>query len=130
MKVQQMYCSGCDRDVRVVLTAEPGVEGQATLPDAEFVCLEIGDQCNGSLCPLFALPPEAMKARLVRSGYDVEGLKHFEALCDGCDRVTDMVVLNREYCLCTECGSWNRWRVEGPSTSAGTGPSRGTLPLS
>ena len=112
MKVQQMYCSGCDREVRVVLTAEPSVEGHATLPDAEFVCLEIGDQCTGALCPLFALPPEAMKARLVRSGYEVEGLKHFEGLCDGCDRITDMVVLNREYCLCTECGSWNRWHME------------------
>lgn len=125
MKVQHMYCPGCDRDVRIVLTAEPSAEGQATLPDAEFVCLEIGDKCTGSLCPLFSLPPEAMKARLIRSGYEMEGLKHWEGHCDGCDRMTDMVMLNREYCLCTECGSWNRWRVEAAPLSIGVAPPGG-----
>lgn len=111
MKVQKIFCSACDREVSIVLTAEPVHEGQANLPDAEFVCLEIGDTCTGSLCPLFAQPPEAMKARLARSGFDTSGLRHLRAHCDGCDRETDMVVLSREYCHCMECHATNHWRV-------------------
>ncbi|MGE0351938.1 MAG: hypothetical protein AB7I33_00215 [Gemmatimonadales bacterium] len=120
MKVQKIFCSGCDREVRVVLTAEPVHEGHANLPDSELVCLEIGDRCTGSLCPVFALPPEEMKARLARSGFDTTGLKHVRAHCDGCDRETDMVVLNREYWHCTECNTINRWRLhDAPAPTDG-----------
>lgn len=119
MKVQKIYCAGCDRDVRIVLTAEPVHEGQANLADAEPVCLEIGDSCTGSLCPIFALPPEDMKARLARSGFDTGGLRHLRAHCDGCDRATDMVVLNRELCHCTECHTANRIRLAGAPTLPG-----------
>ena len=38
-------------------------------------------------------------------------LRHLMAHCDACDRVTDMVVLNREYCHCMECHATNHWRV-------------------
>jgi hypothetical protein len=113
MKVQKMFCSACDRDVRVVLTAEPTYDGQAPLPDVEFVCLEIGEQCTGALCPLCALPPAAMDARLARSGFDNGRLKHITAQCDACGRETELVVTQRGFARCTECGSANRLTVKG-----------------
>ena len=117
MKAKTMFCSACDRDVRVVLTAEPTAEGQAPLPDTEFICLEIGDRCTGALCPVFSLPPAAMKVKLARGGYDTSNLRHVSLHCDGCDRVTDLVVLSREYCYCTECGATNRYEVSHPGTA-------------
>jgi hypothetical protein len=111
MKVQSMFCSGCDRDVRVVLTEQPAHDGHATLPDAEFVCLEIGDQCTGSLCPLAGLPPAVMGERLARHGLDTSQLPHVRSECEGCGRVTEMVLIDHEYLFCTECRVTFRWSV-------------------
>ena len=69
MKFQVAYCSACDRDVRIAYTEAPVFEGQANLPDPEVLCMEIGHQCTGSLCPIGAQPPAVMAARLVRNGY-------------------------------------------------------------
>jgi hypothetical protein len=52
-----------------------------------------------------------MKAKLARGGFDTSNLRHVQLHCDGCDRVADLVVLSREYCLCTECGATNRYMV-------------------
>ena len=57
MKSQQLFCGACDRPVRVLITDTPTTEGQATADDAEVVCLEIGAQCTGNLCPLGAAEP-------------------------------------------------------------------------
>jgi len=114
MKSQTMFCSACDRDVRVILTNEPSSDAQAPVPDAEFICLEIGDTCTGALCPVFSLPATVMKAKLARGGFDTSNLRHVQLHCDGCDRFADLVVLSREYCLCTECGATNRYEVSHP----------------
>ncbi|HEX6909649.1 MAG TPA: hypothetical protein VF142_04630 [Longimicrobium sp.] len=50
-----IYCSGCDRDVRVVLAEGHERNGPyEELFDAE--CLEIGGQCTGTTCPICAVP--------------------------------------------------------------------------
>jgi DNA-directed RNA polymerase subunit RPC12/RpoP len=116
MKVQTMFCSACDRDVRVVFTAEPLYDGHAPLPDVEFVCLEIGEQCTGALCPLCALPPDALEERLVRSGLDEGRLRHITAMCPSCGRETDLVLVRRGIARCSECGSRNRIAVKPAET--------------
>jgi hypothetical protein len=104
-----IYCSARDQNVRVVLTDEPTHDGQAPLMDPELICLEIGEACTGSLCPLCAQPVAAMDARLVRSGLEARPHQRVQALCDGCDRVTDLVLSVGGYATCAECGKTRRW---------------------
>ena len=66
MEYQTVYCSGCDRNVRVAVVHEPEA-GKAVDPTA-FVCLDCGSRCTGSLCPLFEITPAQMRANLERSG--------------------------------------------------------------
>lgn len=57
-----IYCSGCDRNVRAELIHPPD-PALATDPSA-FVCLECGDHCSGSFCPVTTVPTQEMKLRL------------------------------------------------------------------
>ena len=68
MKEMSIYCSARDQDVRIVMTDDPVHDAQATVFDSEIVCLEIGEKCTGGMCPLCAIPAEAMDARLAKSG--------------------------------------------------------------
>lgn len=105
MKSINAYCSACDQDVRLVLTDEPVQDGPSPIHDGEVVCLEIGDHCNGALCPIGAVPPVVMAARLVRNSLQTEVQPIAKGECPACDRVTDLVLVNREYCICSECGT-------------------------
>ena len=74
MKIQNAYCSACDRQVEVM------VSGSASTSDAsKVVCLAYGEQCTGSMCPLFDVPTEQMKESFERrkradgSGEDDDG---------------------------------------------------------
>lgn len=62
MKIQKAYCSACDRQVEVVI---PDDLPEGTLPSAHdpasCVCLEYGETCTGSLCPLFDVPTDQME---------------------------------------------------------------------
>ena len=71
MKTHRAFCSACDRDVLLAFPEETDfVDGQAPIPDPQLVCLEIGERCTGSLCPVAAQRAEVMAGRLVRSGLD------------------------------------------------------------
>jgi hypothetical protein len=62
MDVHLAYCSGCDRQVRVVVNPKVVAEGRE--PSAEdLICLEHGEACTGSLCPIFGVPTEEMESR-------------------------------------------------------------------
>jgi hypothetical protein len=54
MKLRTVYCSACDRDVRVAVVHEPQTSN-AVDPSA-FLCLDCGMRCTGSLCPLAEVP--------------------------------------------------------------------------
>lgn len=108
MKTQTAYCSACDHEVRVVLTDEPSHEGQANLTDAEVVCLEIGDQCTGNLCPIGATSPTVMAARLVRNGLQTVLQPLVSLECERCTHVTTHVLIERSYATCTDCGATHR----------------------
>jgi hypothetical protein len=108
MKSIKAYCSACDQDVRLVLTDEPGLDGPSPIHDAEVVCLEIGERCNGALCPVGAVPPVVMAARLVRNGLQTEMQPIVKAQCPACDLVADFVIVSLEHCICSTCGTTSR----------------------
>jgi hypothetical protein len=67
MKTQKAYCSACDRQVEVVV---PEDLPEGTLPSAHdpanCICLEYGETCTGSLCPLFDVPTGQMEENYKR----------------------------------------------------------------
>jgi hypothetical protein len=62
MRTQKAFCSACDRQVEVVV---PEDLPEGTLPSAHdpasCICLEFGESCTGSLCPLFEVPTGQME---------------------------------------------------------------------
>jgi hypothetical protein len=108
MKTINAYCSACDQDVRLVLTDEPVQDGPSPIHDCEIVCLEIGEHCSGALCPLGAVPQVVMAARLVRNGLQTEMQPILKACCPACDNSADLIVVSRDYCICSLCGSTSR----------------------
>ncbi len=62
MRTQKAYCSACDRQVEVVV---PEDLPEGSLPSAHdpasCICLEFGESCTGSLCPLFEIPTGQME---------------------------------------------------------------------
>ena len=111
MRELNMYCSARDQDVRVMITDEPVNDGQANILDSEIVCLEIGDTCTGSMCPICAMPPQAVDARLAKLGLRPEVHRKVLAHCDTCDRETELIMSSGGYVSCTECGTTCRWQV-------------------
>lgn len=111
MKNQQLYCGACDRPVRVLITEPLVGETQASVTDAEVICLEIGATCTGGMCPLGAAEPSAMVRRIVRNGVPLDGLETVLAHCPSCDRDTDMILYGSGRAGCAVCGATRRWVV-------------------
>jgi hypothetical protein len=90
--------------VRIVITDEPSQDGHANLHDSEVVCLEIGESCTGSLCPIGAAPPTVMAARLVRNDMRTIVEPVVLARCPTCERVTPHFSVGKRDATCAECG--------------------------
>lgn len=105
MKAIDAYCSACDHEVHLVLTDEPIEDDPSPIHDREIVCLEIGEHCSGALCPLGAVPPMVMAARLVRNGLQTNVQPIVKAQCPACDNSADFVVVSREHAICAVCGT-------------------------
>ena len=105
MITQTAYCSACDKDVQIVITDQPSQDGHANVHEAEVVCLEIGEACSGSLCPIGATAPAVMAARLVRNGLQTIMQPVIQARCSGCERVTSHIVAEPGHAICGECGT-------------------------
>ncbi len=80
MKIQHAYCSACDRQVEVMVSEEAQERARVSTSGAsKVVCLAYGEQCTGSMCPLFDVPTEQMKESFERqkhadgSGEDDDG---------------------------------------------------------
>ncbi len=105
MEVRTMYCSGCDHDVRVLMPDAAAEDPQANVPDAELVCMELGDWCNGALCPLGAAEPHAMVRRLIHEGMPLDHLRSARGWCDSCAMDGDFVLYAGQSAACTVCGT-------------------------
>jgi hypothetical protein len=112
MKGTEMFCSACDRQVRVMISEAPSGEHQATVHDDELICLEIGEHCTGNLCPLGAAEPNAMVSRIVRNGLPTDGLRTVMATCPACDLHAEIVLYGEGKAACTACGTPARWVAE------------------
>jgi hypothetical protein len=110
MQTERIFCTARDQNVQVVITDLPSTDGHATLPDAELVCLEIGEQCTGGMCPLGAESAEVMASRLAHSGLALGHLPIVRAHCDACDRAADLIVLPKNFVTCSECGATSQWK--------------------
>lgn len=108
MKAINAYCSACDQEVRLVLTDEPIADDPSPIHDREVVCLEIGEHCSGALCPVGAVPAVVMAARLVRNGLQTEMQPIVKGHCPGCENTTDIVIVSRDYCICSHCGTTSK----------------------
>jgi hypothetical protein len=108
MKTVNAYCSACDHSVRLVLTDEPIQDDPSPIHDREVVCLEIGEHCSGALCPVSAVAPIVMGARLVRNGLQTQMQPIVKGHCLACDNQTDFVIVSREYCICAQCGTTSK----------------------
>jgi hypothetical protein len=105
---RQTYCSHCQKQVHLVLT-KASYGGHANLPDdRQLVCLDFGTACTGDVCPLSGLPALVMGVRLARSDEPkAEPWQTVHALCDGCETVTDMEVLDEGHAFCPVCKTTN-----------------------
>lgn len=105
MKQTQMFCQGCDRHVHVLVTEESHEDAHANVHDPELVCLEIGDWCSGTMCPLGAAAPSAMVTRLINSGLPLDNLRTISGHCDACGLDGDLALYGKGMCACTVCGT-------------------------
>jgi hypothetical protein len=105
MQSRIAFCSTCNRDVHMVITDGPSHDGHANLHDADLVCLDVGDDCTGTVCPVCETSPTVMAARLARN--DLLSCIHPEASleCKHCGRVTTHVTIERHFATCSECGA-------------------------
>lgn len=55
MATKTIYCSACDRDVLVQLNEEGKLEGA--------VCMDIGELCTGTMCPICAEAPGVIREK-------------------------------------------------------------------
>jgi hypothetical protein len=104
MQTRSVFCSACDRDVKIVLTDEPSQDGHANLHEAEVVCLEIGHHCSGGLCPVGATSPTVMAARLVRNGLQTKMHPVLSRPCPECGVERELIVIDRNHAVCSVCG--------------------------
>lgn len=115
MNTQKVFCSACDREVSVLFTDVPSTYGgQASVADTELVCLEMGERCNGALCPVCAVSSEAMAVRVAKSGMRPDQHATVRAVCDGCQREEELMLTRGGYVTCPECGATRRMvRADG-----------------
>lgn len=125
METRKMFCPQCQHQVTVTLTPQPLHGGHASLPDGgKLVCLDFGAQCRDERCAVSALPREVMAVRLARSGLRPDRLQHVRALCEGCEQVVALAVIDDSHAICPDCDTVNRWamiRLDGEEWVAVTG---------
>ena len=110
MRTEQAYCSGCGHEVRLVFTDPAPHDGQANLrSDAQIVCLDYEEGCSPIKCVATGKAGIVMGVRLAKSHLNDKPFKLIHARCDGCERVSDLEILDDTYAMCTLCDSTNRW---------------------
>ena len=105
MRLQRIYCGARDQIVQILITDSPTViDGQAPVFDSEIICLEIGEPCTGTMCPLGAEAPVAMPARLIRNALATDTLSVVRRYCAECGRTTEFALVEGGELTCMICG--------------------------
>lgn len=112
MENHVMFCSACDRQVRVLLTPHPVYDGHAPIHEEELVCLEIGNKCTGNMCPLGAAGPSEMVRRIIRNGVPLETLNTVTTRCPHCEERREVILYGNGRATCTGCQGESRWVVD------------------
>jgi len=73
MEKHLAYCSACDRQVEVVVNAGARTNPETGEQEDEVICLEMGESCTGSMCPMCDVPTEEMKRSLETFRNSTEG---------------------------------------------------------
>ena len=60
------FCSACDRQVEVVVNQGARSNPVSGEKEDEIICLEMGESCTGSMCPMCDVPTDEMKENLDR----------------------------------------------------------------
>ncbi len=66
MDKHRAYCSACDRQVEVVVKPGGRTNPVTGEPEDEIICLEMGESCTGSMCPMCDVPTDEMKESVER----------------------------------------------------------------
>jgi hypothetical protein len=111
MKVSTMYCSGCDRNVAVVVTERAPDDAQANVTGEEVACLEVGTHCSDTLCPLGAAEPEGMVHRLIRHGLPTNQLTRVSGYCEACGLESELALVGENQASCLVCGTTRPWEA-------------------
>jgi ribosomal protein S27AE len=112
MKNHLLFCRACNREVRILIAGSPLCEDQAPARDEGLVCLEVGDECIETLCPLGSSAPDAMVGRLIRNGVPLDSLTTVTAECPSCGNEAEMVRYGARRAACTLCGTAARWAYD------------------
>ena len=125
MKERKMFCPQCEHEVTVTVTPAPLHGGHASIPDAgRMVCLDFGPQCQDERCAVSSFPRAVMGVRLAKSGLRPANLEHVRAVCEGCERLVELSVIDDSHAVCPDCETVNRWamiRLDGEEWVAVTG---------
>ena len=108
MREISIHCPARGHAVRVLVTADPVWDGQASIVDSERLCLEVGERCAGGTCPVCGESPVAMDAHLAKGGLGPPGRARVVGHCAGCERDAELVLSVGGYATCAECGTTQR----------------------
>jgi hypothetical protein len=113
METRNAFCPQCDTPLHVTITPGPTVQGgQATLSDAQVVCLDFRDKCTEGSCPLCDVAGIVMGVRLARSG--LKPISEWDTVigvCSGCEEAVELELLDGTYAYCPQCGTTNQWQL-------------------
>ncbi len=109
MELQTTHCAQCDKTVHVALTAVVRYATHANVPDGgQLVCLDVGEDCAGMMCPLSGSSTLLMAVRLAQSGVvPDEDWPHVQLVCDRCGREVGREVLDGGHAFCPLCKTIN-----------------------
>jgi len=110
MELNRIFCPQCEGEVRTTQLPVPGHSTHSSVSgEGDLVCLDFGEGCRHSGCPLSNVSGVVMAIRLARSGLADETFEHIHAHCEGCLKPTDMKVISKGLAICEECETTNRW---------------------
>lgn len=110
METDRIYCPKCEGEVRTVITPAPSQSTHASMDGGgELICMDMGEGCVHSDCPLSKVSGTVMAVRLARSGLEDHRFETVRAHCEHCAQTADLKIVDKHFAVCSDCGQTNRW---------------------